>query len=165
MKSNHEHISYQHQTKVKIFGAQAALCAESVILNKEKQRLHSVNLEVAPRHHNGVDWNRKIVIQLSDTELPLACSVLLGYLPSIHFKRPGKGIELERQANRLFVRGSQGPENIFMLPATIGDTFKLSAMMLSQLKQQASMEDDTLLLAALRGAASLYNREKQVPTS
>ena len=143
-----------HLPKVKVFGGQAALCAEAVF---SSQGIPTINIEVAPKQQNTVDWHRKVVIQLSDTELPLVCAVLLGYLNHIHLKRPGKGIEIERQANKLFIRASQGADNIFMLPASIGDTFKLSAMMLARLKQQSGMTEETLLLAALRGAASLFS--------
>ena len=46
------------------------------------------------------------VLQLSDTELPTLCCVLLGFLPAIHLKRPGKGIEVIRQPNKLFVKAT-----------------------------------------------------------
>lgn len=144
------------QPKVKCFGSKAALCAEATFSPKDGGGIPTINLEVAPRQGPDVVWDRKIVVQLSDSELPVACSVLMGYLPSLHLKRPGKGIEIERQTNKLFVRASAGEGNLFMMPVTIGDTFRLSAIMLRQLTRQAGIGDETLILAALRGAASLY---------
>lgn len=145
------------QPKVKCYGSKAALCAEATFYSKDSGGVPTINLEVAPRQGPDIDWGRKIIIQLSDCELPMVCSVLMGYLPALHLKRPGKGIEFERQANKLFVRASAGNNNLFMLPVTIGDTFRLSAIMLKQLTKQSGIESETLILAALRGSASLYS--------
>ena len=144
------------QPKVKCFGKSAALTVEATVIQKAgNPPLPTINLEVAPRLAERVEWDRKIVIQLSDSELPVLCAVLMGYLPELHIKRPGKGIEVARQPDRLFIRATAGTGNLFMLPVTIGDTFRVSALLLSQLKKQSGLEDETLLLAALRGAASL----------
>ena len=156
---NNRNGALAKQPKVKCFGSKAALCAEATFSPKDSGGVPTINLEVAPRHGPEVAWDRKIVIQLSDSELPVACSVLMGDIASLHIKRPGKGIEIERQANKLFVRASAGEGNLFMLPVTIGDTFRLSAIMLRQLTKQAGLSDETLVLAALRGAASLYCRD------
>lgn len=80
----------------------------------------------------------------------------MGYIPNLHLKRQDKGIELARQANSIFIKASAGYGNLFVLPANIGDSFRLSALTLAQLKLQSGIEDWTLLLAALRGAAALY---------
>ncbi|PVZ64522.1 hypothetical protein [Pelagibaculum spongiae] len=141
------------QAKIKCFGSKAALCAEATRLPKID--LPTINLEVAPRYGEKVEWRQKIVIQLSDSELPIACAVLMGYLPNAHFKRPGKGIDIERQENRLLIRASAGTGNLFMLPVTIGDSFRLCTIMLRQLVKQTGLGDETLVLAALRGAAAL----------
>lgn len=141
--------------QVKCFGLQAALCAEITRLQQSKRELTTINIEVAPRQGESVNWGQKIVLQLSEKELPELCAVLLGYLPSLHLKRPGKGIEVIRQSHKLFVRASQGPGRLYVLPICIGDTFRLNTLFLSALKQQSGLEDETLILAALRGASTL----------
>lgn len=144
------------QPKVKCFGKRAALTIEATMIHKAGcPPLPTINLEVAPRQDERVEWARKIVIQLSDSELPVLCAVLMGYLPEIHLKRQGKGIEVTRQTSRLFVRATAGAENMFMLPLDIGDTFRASALLLSQLGRQSGLESEALLIGALRGAASL----------
>ena len=151
------HRSLAAQAKVKCFGSKAALCAEATVAVKQDMSgVPTVNLEIAPRLAESVDWQRKIVIQLSDSELPLLCALVMGYIPALHLKRPEKGIEIERQDNKLFVKASSGTGNLFVMPVTIGDTFRLATLLLSQLKQQAGFADETLMLAALRGSASLY---------
>lgn len=103
-----------------------------------------------------VNWSRKIVIQLPDQELPVLCGVFIGYIPQLHLKRPGKGIEVERQAGGIYIKASAGQGALYSLPAGVGDSFKLCALFLKQLKRQAGISDETLLLAALRSASTLY---------
>lgn len=143
--------------KVKCFGASAALCAEATT-PKDKDT-PTLTLEVAPRSGESVNWDRKITIQLSTSELPIFCGVLSGLLPCLHFKRPDKGIRIERQAGNIYVVATQGRENSFSLPVSIGDTFRLSVFALKRLKAQASLDEGSLTLA-LRGACALYKPKK-----
>ncbi|MCG8026282.1 MAG: hypothetical protein JAZ02_20260 [Candidatus Thiodiazotropha endolucinida] len=148
MSQNDREQRFADQPKVKCFGSKAALCAEATFIIKNSAApVPTINLEVAPRIAESVAWDRKVVTQLSDSELPLVCAVLMGYIPKLHLKRPDKGIELERQANKIFVRASAGAGNLFMLPITIGDTFRLSALMLVQLRKQSGLCDEMLILA------------------
>jgi hypothetical protein len=150
-------IDPSEQAKVRCYGAQAALTAEATpLLVKGEPCGDTVNLEVAPRQGETFNWRRKITIQLSKTELPLIAAVCLGYLPNAHFKRPGKGIVIERQSNKLFISASQGSGNVFALPLPIGQTFQLACIILAQLQKQTELSDGALLMAALRGAAGLY---------
>ncbi|MFC1337316.1 MAG: hypothetical protein G8D81_20815 [gamma proteobacterium symbiont of Clathrolucina costata] len=160
MSQNDREQRLADQPKVKCFGSKAALCAEATFITKDSAPpVPTINLEVAPRIAESVAWDRKVVMQLSDSELPLVCAVLMGYIPKLHLKRPDKGIELERQVNKIFVRASAGSGNLFALPITIGDTFRLSTLLLRQLKAQSGISDETLVLAALRGASSLFSKE------
>jgi hypothetical protein len=145
------------QAKVRCFGNSAAITAEATVINKDRQApVPTVNLEIAPREGADVNWSRKIVIQLSDQELPVLCGLFMGYIPRVHFKRPGKGIELERQPGGIYIKASAGHGALFSLPAGIGDSFRLCALFLQQLRLQSGIGDETLLLAALRGASTLY---------
>lgn len=148
------------QPKVKCFGSRAALCAEALMSASEDAAIPTINLEVAPRIGDKVAWDQKLVIQLSDTELPMLCGVFLGFLPAIHLKRPGKGVEVTRQPNRIFVKATAGTGVNYLLPVTIGDTFRLSALCLQQLKHQAGIADESAIVAALRGACALYSDSK-----
>lgn len=84
------------QAKVRCFGSKAALTAEATYITQEGGvPLAALNLEVAPRQGERVEWKRKIVLQLGEDDLPLLCCVCLGYLPKAEFKRPTKGITIE----------------------------------------------------------------------
>ncbi|AHI32871.1 hypothetical protein [Marinobacter salarius] len=145
------------QAKVRCFGSKAGLTAEATVLLKDgAEPLAALNLEVAPRDGERINWKSKIVLQLGEDDLPLLCCVCLGYLPQAEFKRPTKGISIQRQPGKLFISASQGADKCFALPLPIPQSFQLGALALKQLKQQAGFEDEQLILAALRGAAALY---------
>lgn len=113
-------------------------------------------MDVAPRHGDQVQWTKKVTVQLDEAEWPLLTAVCLGFLPKYHFKRPTKGITIERQPNKLFVSATQGLGAAYALPIPIAQSFQLGVLVLTQLKKQMSCKDEGLLLAALRGTAALY---------
>ena len=144
------------QEKVRCFGSNAALTIEATKLNRDDDTVPTVNIDVAPRNNKNVDWSRKITLQLSEDELPIYASVLLGQLPICEFKRPLKGIRIQRQKSRLYITATaQGDGNAFALPIPIGQTFRISSLVLKQLKLQSELDGD-LLIAAIKGAAALY---------
>ncbi len=150
-------ISPADQAKVRCFGSTGALTVEATLLHKKGKACgDTVNLDVAPKTNDGVQWDRKITLQLSDTELPILAAVCLGYLPKAQFKRPDKGIIIERQINKLYVCATQGAGNSFSLPVPIGQTFQIVSLLLIQLQKQTQLDDGNLLIAALRGSSSLY---------
>lgn len=145
------------QAKVKCYGNAAALTVEATkLLQKGEVVGVTVNLEMAPIANRQADWSRKITIQLSEDELPVFASVLLGYLPKCEFKRPGKGIFIERQASKMFYKATQGSGNHFVMPVPIGQTFRVSSLVLNQLSAQSGLQDGQLIMAAIKGSAGLY---------
>jgi hypothetical protein len=117
----------------------------------------TVNLDVAPRNGDSIEWCRKITLQLSETELPILAAVCLGYLPFADFKRPQKGIDIERQPGKLFLSATQGGGTGYSLPIPTGQTFLIGTLVLKQLSKHTKLDDGSLLLASLRGAAALHS--------
>lgn len=156
MQEDIREAGLSHQRKVKCYGRSAGLCAEQTIspAKRDALPLPTINLEVAPRQGAQMDWSRKIVVQLSDSELPQVCALLLGYQRQVELKRPGKGIDIERQAENLFVKATAGAGNLFPLPIGPGDVFRLSALFLEQLQRQSGLTDGALIIAAIRGAST-----------
>ena len=157
MKPEESKSNPANQRKVKCFGSKAALTVEAcpLITNGEMSG-ETLNLDVAPRERENVIWEKKITVQLSENELPIFACVCLGYLPKGEFKRPSKGITVERQSNKLYISATQGAGNIHGLPIPIGQTFHVGNIALMQLQKQTGNNDSELLIAALRGAAALY---------
>lgn len=88
--------------------------------------------------------------------MPLFAAVLLGYLPSISLKRPGKGIDICRQANKIYVSATAGKGNNFSLPVPIPNCYYISTLVLKQLAKNSDGFSPEFIIASLRGAASLY---------
>lgn len=149
--------------KVRVYSQSAALTAEATSYPTETinaQQPDTLTLDVAKAISSAsglkpqYDWSNKITLQLSPVELPLLVGVLFGYLPNCEFKRPTKGIHIERQTNNIYMRASN-KDNQASLPIPIGQTYLLSAIATAQLQLQSQLTGD-LLLASIRGACSLY---------
>lgn len=144
------------QPKVRCFGSRAGLTVEATLLQRDAGAVPTLNIDVAPRQGESIDWQKKIMLQLSESELALFAAVCLGYLPKVHFKRLTKGILWERQSNKLFVSATAGQGTAYALPIPIGQTFQIGSLALAQLQKQSPVSDGDLIIAALRGAAALY---------
>jgi len=148
----------ESRAKARSFGQRAALTVEASPLMKGRDIVGStVNLDVAPRVADQVDWTNKVTLQLSEDELMAFASVLLGLLPSYHFKRPGKGIEVERQNGKIFVKATAGVGRNYVLPLPPGRVFATSMLVLKQLQVHFDAEDVQVVVVALRGAAALMS--------
>lgn len=146
------------QAKVRCYAGRSAITVEATSIKREDERYcATLNLDVAPRLGESIQWQKKITVQLAESELPLFAAVCLGYLPRADFKRPTKGISIERQPNKLFVSATQGKGAAYALPIPIAETFQMGSLALTQLKKQGHVEEPELLLAALRGAAALFS--------
>ncbi|MFT6916613.1 MAG: hypothetical protein ACJAWL_002954 [Motiliproteus sp.] len=149
------------QPKWRSFGSNAALSVEATrLLVKGEPAGWTVAIDVAPIENRETQWPRKVSLMVSETELPILASVLLGYLPKCQFQRSGKGIYIERQPGKLFLRGSHQAEN-YALPLTIGATFHFSALVLQQLQKHCGGIETDTMLAALRGSAALYQLKQE----
>tara|TARA_R110002167_G_scaffold204404_9_gene408531 strand:- start:11407 stop:11889 length:483 start_codon:yes stop_codon:yes gene_type:complete len=150
------------QAKYRCYGNNAALTIEATALMTKGEPVGwTVNIDVAPIANRQANWQEKVTVQASESELPVLCAVLLGLLPKCQIKRSGKGVYFERQDGVLFVRGSQNAKN-YALPLPIGQTFHVSALAIKQLHRHLGGDMDTdLMLAAIRGAAGLYKPKAQ----
>lgn len=155
LDSGHGSSHPSNLPKARCFGSNAALTVEASLLqSKGGTRGDTVNIDIAGRFGETVDWKNKITFQLDESELALFASVCLGYLPCCEFKRPGKGVKIERQRSKLYITASRSDAR-FSLPVPIGQLFQVSTLVLAQLQKQSFVTGE-MLIASLRGAASLY---------
>lgn len=140
------------KTKVKAYGAKAGITIEHTLLEKNGE--FTLNIDVARKVDDTIDWNNKIYVQLSEDELPLLAAVFVGYLPSCVFKRSSKGIEFTRQKDKIFVSATNGLGNVAALPIPMARVFFFSAFILARLQQVTGNDSDQVLLA-LKGAMAL----------
>jgi len=145
--------------KLHLYGQNAAVTIEGSSKQTQDGAYYTVNLDVAPKPDDRVDWSRKISLQLSPQELVLMCGILLGYAPKAHFQRPGKGIHLERQPDKVFISASAGQGNRFALPLNIGDTQRAADLLIHQLVRGSFTGSVESVLAGVRGACALLKSQ------
>lgn len=114
------------------------------------------------------DWGNKIILQLSDREVPaLLCCVLglsLEFEARNHGAQRNKSIHLVNQSThqRIYVKLSR-PEYSVKVPMTPDAVFKLGALSLQVLVAQTGFDSSTCL-AVLRGTAGrLYSSHPSPP--
>ena len=152
--------------KAKAYGRSAAMTLEASTADDGE----TVNIEVAPRTEAGVQWASKVVVQASASELVLLAGLFLGLIPHLQLKRPGKGIDLERQPGIVFVKATAGAGRLYALPVTAADSYYVGSVILEQLGRHTPGLPSELLMAQLRGACALYcqkiaNREASAATN
>ena len=148
----------------KEFGAKITCYASEAGMQVEETQRHkdgvpiaeTVTIETWPVMNRSPDMKRKISIQLSQDELPIYAAVLLGYLPRCQFKRPDKGIFIERQKGKIYYKGTAGMGNLFQVPVPIGTTFNMSQLVLKQLTAGLETSSSEFVLAGIKGSSALY---------
>lgn len=143
--------------KVTCFASSAALQVEATQRHKDGVAIgETISIELCPVVNQRPDWKSKLSIQLSEDELPIFAAVLLGYLPKCEFKRPEKGVYIERQKGKVYYRGSAGAGNLYQIPVPIGKTFNMSQVVLKQVCAGISEINSDFVLAGIKGSAALY---------
>lgn len=144
--------------QVKHYGGSAAVCFQSSML---KERIPTINIEIAPIVSNSVQWGNKLNFQLSDNELPLLCGLLLGYLPALDIKRGAKGIELRRQKRDatnhpgLFLYASSGRSHQLRLLVPSGVMAKICALAVARFVEDLAV-DPSVAHMAIKSACALH---------
>jgi hypothetical protein len=145
--------SLQAQPKLHLYGGKAAVCLEAT---STSQDLPTVTLEVAPKPDGyTVDWSQKIAIQLASHELVALTGLLLGYASALQCARQNKGIQIERQPGKVYIRASAGAGRMYGVPLTVGDTARAADFCLAQIVAGSFTGSVEASLAAVRGACAL----------
>ena len=143
--------------KITCFASGAAIQIEVTKRHKDGVPVaDTISIEMCPVANQTPIWNNKIGIQLSEDELPIYAAVLLGYLPKCEFKRPEKGIYIERQKSKMYYKGSAGLGNLFQVPVPIGKTFNMTQLVLKQLTADLHGISSEFVLAGIKGSSALY---------
>lgn len=145
--------------KITCYASNAAVQVEATLRHKDGLPIkggQTVTIEMCPVTNQRPEWKTKLSVQLSQDELPIYGAVMLGYLPRCEFKRPNKGIYIERQKSKIYYKGSAGMGNLYQVPVGIGKTFNISQLVLKQMC--ASMPDakSDFVLAGIKGSSALY---------
>ena len=122
-------------TSFHVYGGKAALCFGA---DQTRGGFHTVYLDAAVAvGEREYDWQSRIRLQLTRSELPQVCAVLLGYLPSCKFSNHGaektKGFEIEAQKGKFFVKVFEKDAPLRAVPMTLEDAFYITGLLMRQL--------------------------------
>lgn len=142
-----------------VYGSGAALKFEQGLNEQGKPVLAVDGCNKAGSHF---DWGNKIMLQLSDREVPGLLCCVLGLIPEFEARNHGatrnKSVHLVNQPamQRIYVKLSR-PEYAVKVPMTPDAVFKLGGLALQVLSAQTGFDPSTCL-ALLRGTAGrLYS--------
>lgn len=124
-------LDRQFEKNVCIYGTKSAL---TVVATKTKtEEYHTLTIEGA-RATEGVkrnyQWNQKIILQLTRSEIPYFIGVLVGMIQKAEFKNHGaqknKSMKIENQANNFFINLTEGGKPAVAVPISLDDALSLS---------------------------------------
>lgn len=145
--------------KVACFASNAAVQVEATQRHKDSLPIddgQTVTIEMCPVINQRPDWKTKLGVQLSPDEIAIYSAVLLGFLPRCEFKRPDKGIYIERQKGKIYYKGSAGMGSLYQVPVGIGKTFNISQLVLKQICASMPETNSDFVLASIKGSSALY---------
>lgn len=136
-------VAFLRRHGVHIYGKGAALKVELALLPRADKddaepAEYTLQIEGAKKAHEGYDWSRKIIFQVTRRELPELAAFLLGYAGSgLRFTNHGKGhdkqLELKEQGHNLFVRLVAMSHPVVALPVAPHDLFAWGELALTAL--------------------------------
>ncbi len=143
-------------------------CAFQVENSSTKDGWFTVNIESAARENPNDQsnkrylWNQKTVLQMTRSELPIFCAVMLGMLPNARFDLHGsdaKFFEVVNQGKNLYFKtGGQG-KNLHVAPVPITDAFMFGTMALTQYARNFNgLTTDSALEVISRMASQLFSQ-------
>jgi len=133
-----------------IYGGKAALTVEP---GENRNGKPVVFIDAAPAiAERKYDWEQKIRLMLTPSEVVNVLAVALGYIPSAEFKNHGedsdKWFVVENQKKNLFIKVGQG-KTLRAVPVSAFDAFRFAAVLTAQVRkqvpQQAAADIQTLV--------------------
>ena len=132
-----------------VYGNSAGICFSAGTTRGKKQQ-PTVWVEAAAKVNDKYNWNAKVSLQLSLSELPLVFGIFYGYIDAVTLEGHGKDNEktfgIEKQGNKFFVRLRVRGMSPIAIPIIAQDTFSLMALLLKQIRRTHDLPADLLLL-------------------
>ena len=138
-----------------IYGNQAALTIEDSRTRGSENTpgVHTLMIEIARKQSNAnrYDWDNKLSVQLTESEMPQLLSLLMGWQTNCVFGYHGEGrdkvLNVAHQGKHLYVSMAQGGATAGALSVNAADTFAWSMQLLRQLSRNyGGMSSDALLI-------------------
>ena len=122
---------------IHVYGGKAALCFEPSVTRNGEDLTVTLDAAVAlaPRQY---DWQNKVRVQFTRSELPVAACVLLGFIPGCEYKNHGagsdKGFSLENQGQKVFVKVWAKDQGVRAVPVEAPDIYRVTALLIGRLR-------------------------------
>ncbi len=156
-----------HPKQVKSFGTKSAFTFVETI---SRQGTHTINVESAKKidGSRAFDWKKKIILQVTNTELPILATVLLGLLPNARFDSHGdqnKWLEVINQNKNFFLKSGGTNLGMNVAPLPITEAYMAGLLVLGQLSKNFDTSSEATFSVLRRMAIQLndssgYNKPK-----
>ena len=138
-----------------IYGNKAALTIEDSRTRgrDNKPGVHTLMIEIARKRaqDSHYDWDNKLSVQLTESEIPELLAVLMGWQTECVFGYHGEGrdkvLNVAHQGQHLYISMAQGGASAGALSVNAADTFAWSMQLLRQLcRNYGGISADALII-------------------
>lgn len=139
-----------------VYGSKGALCVQANF--KEKHGLHTIAVDAASSAGiRKYAWDKKIRLQLTQSELPEFFAVVAGMAPYCKLNNHGAGnnkaLEIRDQGDSLFVQ-VYGPGQSVSVKILPSDTYYVSQIIMRQMLRNAPWLDSVGLMSLVRSVVA-----------
>ncbi|MBW8191312.1 hypothetical protein K0504_09710 [Neiella marina] len=153
-----KHGPFDALFSLKVHGAKTALELKPDITRKD---FHTVRIEAAHKKNDGTkqfDWDNKIVLQITKSELPVFCQVFLGLLNQLEFKGHNvgdvlKSMKAAHQPGKVFVNLQETGKQLIAIPVSLPEAVMFGHVALVQYCQNFPGLSTDAALASFRAMA------------
>lgn len=134
-----QQLSGEKRLQLTVYGTKCAFQVEPS--STRKDGWHTVNIESASKanpnnpNERAYNWSQKVVIQMTQSELPLFIAVTLGMLPGARFDLHGdnnkKFLDVINQNENFFLKSGDGTR-MNVTPVPIVDAYQFGTLALTQ---------------------------------
>jgi hypothetical protein len=134
---------------------------------RSRSGLHTVFLESAKRlspndpNSRDYNWQKKILLQLTASEMPIVIAVLFGLLPSAEFKNHGpenKWFSIENQGKNFYMKMGATSAEMNVAPISLVDALQFGTIALvSYIKNYPGLTSDAALTTIRMMAKQMYD--------
>ncbi|WP_240224732.1 hypothetical protein [Rheinheimera hassiensis] len=134
---------------------------------KSRSGLHTVFMESAKRlnpndpNNRDYNWQKKILLQLTASELPIVIAVLMGQLPSCEFKNHGpqnKWFSIENQGKNFYMKMGASQMEMNVAPISLVDALQFGTIALvSYIKNYPGLSSEAALTTIRMMSKQMYD--------
>ena len=143
-----------------VYGGKAALCFEADMKRTGDAATVAIDAAMASGERQ-YDWQSKIRIQITQSELPVVAGVFLGIRPGCQYGQHGqeknKGFVIQRQdGGKVYMKVMAKDEPMRAVPIEAPDVFRINALFMRQILKNHPWLDATGAINLIRASIKDY---------